>query len=311
MSAIPETSDLDATLAALDTEEGYGPAAVEREPAQEPATTQVPETTPETPATTTQPETPTEEVRVTKAEWEQMQRTVGQYGSNLEQQRREFDQRVQQAIAGQGPEIERRIGDARREERRATLREQIGQIADPTTRAEYQRTHEQQWQQEDAQVAAQRAREEAERIRQQATTQTQQAQAEMERARGYAVAANAPALLGAYAPLMTQLVTQSLGQPVDAAEVQAYLARPQVIKMVQREALKGKDAVDALGYNLADAIAIHVQDRAAQRTTETAANREERDRSGLGRGQGGAVGGQGGDRYARMSTADFAKLVED
>lgn len=303
MSAMPETQDWDATLAKLNTDQGFDPGAADGEPAQEaqdapqeqdaqPQDDQAPQEAAETPQEpATAPETPTDEVRLSKREVEEMRRQLASYGANIQQQRAEFDRRIQEAIQGQGPDIERKIADARREERRATLREQIGQISDPQLREQYRQTYDQQWRQEDDGLAAERARAEVAQVRQQAEAQTQQAQTLVERAQAQLVAANMPTFLEAYAPVMTGLIAQTLGQEVDAKDVQAFLTRPEIVKLAQAEAAKGPAAIDALGTHLTAIAALQIRDRAAEREKAAATNRERRDASGAGRGQGGANGG--------------------
>lgn len=323
MSAQPETLDYDATLARLNTEQNIESAADEggsahdvtadrdqddRQQDEGQDETRRQEAPP--PAT----EEPTEEVRLSKREVEEMRRQLASYGANLQQQRSEFDQRLQQAIQGQGPDLDRRIADARREERRTTLREQIGQISDPALRTQYQQTYEQEWQREDQTRTVEQTRAESEQIRQQAQYQTQQAQTVIQQAQAQAVAVNMPTFLEAYAPIMANRVGQELGSEVDAADVKAFLTRPEIVKLAQAKALKGPQAINELGDDLATLAAAQFRDRAADREKRAEAARQGRNNSGQGRQQGGANGGTppadlGQYRSAKGKPGDFDAML--
>lgn len=292
------TRDWDAALADLNAAQGFAPAVAEGEPAQD-----QPREEPETPQEAasraeagrdTPPEdseatpTPTaEEVRISKKEWETLQAQVRNYGPNLEQQRRAFEQQVELLKQGQGPLVERQIADARREAKREAIRELIGQVEDPAERRQQAATFKAQWDDEDRQVAAERARAEAEQVKTQAGQQVQQAQQVAQAAQAQLVAASMDEFLRGYTPMFARQAGEILGGEVTPEEVTAYVTRPEIVKLAQRAAYQGPAAVNQFGEALAGMLAVHVADRREARAQEAKARRGQVNASGVGREQGG------------------------
>jgi hypothetical protein len=310
-----ETVDWDAKLAEISAEQGFGPATADGEPARDddrPEAEPQPEAAPTPRAARDAPEEPpadappptAEEVRISKREWEETQRRLNQYGQNLQQQREEFDRRVQQAIAGQGPDIERRMADARREGERAAINAQIRQIADPDERQRWQQRYQGEWDAEDRQLAAERERAEAQQIKTQAEQQIQHAQQATNYAQAQMVATNMTQYLEGFTPMFAAKAGQLLGSEVAEDEIKAFVTRPEFVQMASQMAYQGPNAINQFGEMLTQFAAAHVRDQRQARETAAQKKREGLDNAGLGRDQGGSGARRTIDLNQYKSTKD-------
>lgn len=296
------TRDWDAALAEVNAAQGFEPVGAEGEPAQqesreesEPGREASPtaeagqETPPIEQAATTAPADDT--ATISKRELDELRRMVGQYGQNLQQQRQEFDQRVQQAIAGQGPDIERRIADAAREARREAIRDLIKDVQDPAARQAEAARYQEQWNREDAQLATERQVAEAQQLRTQAQQQIGQAQQVVNQAQAQMVAANMASYLEQFTPAFAQKAGALLGAEVSPDEIKAFVTRPEIVNLAAQAAYQGPQAVNQFGETLTSMAAIHINDQRAQRSESAAAKRAQLDASGVGREQAGGNSG--------------------
>lgn len=297
------TRDWDAALAEVNAAQGFEPVGADGEPAlEQPREESEPgreasqtaeagqETPPIEPTTTAAPADDT--ATISRRELDELRRAVGQYGQNLQQQRQEFDQRVQQALAGQGPDIERRIADAAREARREAIRDLIKDVQDPGARQQEAARYQEQWNREDAQIASERQVAEANQIKTQAQQQIGQAQQVVNYAQAQMVAQGMPDYLAQYSPTIAQKAGRLLGAEVAPEEIQAFVTRPEIVELAAQAAYQGPQAVNQFGEMLTAQAAIHVRDQRAARAQSAQARREQVDASGLGREQAGGNGGR-------------------
>lgn len=291
-----------AALDRINTEQGFGPAAVADQPVpagdappddltgtdeeRYPPAAATPPATPEAPTVEALPEVSPELERLRK-----------QYAANLEQQREHFAQQMAQLnaaaeargkaqAAAEAEEAVRAREQAAVQERAAQRTEvdrRLALTADPDARqqlADYRAQLDQAdagyWQ---AEVARERGR---------ATTAEQAAQLVIYRAQTEQLAARLPERLPGYAPHIVAALTRQ-GQEVSEDEVRAILARPEYQRQAQEavrrsaQSQDGKQVMDLFGEVLTTAVGGEVRLARQHAREQAQARRADRDASGLGR----------------------------
>ncbi len=303
MSATPrdetgrfQTADWDATLDQLNTAQNIVSDAGEGEPVRDDRSPERDAEPTQTEARTPAPDGPTDEggveesvapqtpdeVAQLRRELAELQRKQASYDGNLRQRDQEYQQRLQQAMQGQGPEIERIKAEAAREGERRAIRQQISELP-PQDRGQWEAQYHARWAEEDRQAQVERQMTQAQQTQQHAQSVLQQAQVAL-------VASNIGPMLGAYAPRIAADVRQQLGGDVDDATVKAFITRPEFLEIAKQSVAKGPDAVNLFAETLTGLAGIHIRDQRAAQATAAQAQRAKRDASGVGRDQTGVNG---------------------